>query len=140
MKLTKPQLEELKAQNKEPQYTYGRHRAKVQNVLIGLGLSKFRDRRLVRPDEPGDMCCITDAGRAELVKVLSNKVKVKFCLQPTHTFRDGAPAREEYDSDEQHENACRVYEGEWLQEYECTGCRNGDCPQHGPALMAKVAT
>lgn len=62
-KLTRSQIEELKAQLKEPQPTYGRHRAKVQNRLVAAGLSVMRDGRLYNPDDSWDVCCITYLGR-----------------------------------------------------------------------------
>lgn len=61
LKLTVPQRWELQMQkNHGPTYTYGGHRAKVQNRLVSLGLSEFI--------EHGRYCRITDAGRAELEK------------------------------------------------------------------------
>lgn len=54
-----------------------------------------------------------------------------FWIQPTASFPEGAPQREEYDSDSSHSRACRKYAEEWRQEFECPGCNNLDCPQHG---------
>ncbi len=56
-----------------------------------------------------------------------------FWLQKTKSFPDGAPQREEYDSDSSHDVACMRYDMEWCQEYECgdKDCTNQDCPQHG---------
>lgn len=59
--------------------------------------------------------------------------RVRFFLQPTKTFTDGAPQREEFDSDESFATACALYGVEWLVEYECVGCEGAalrDCPQH----------
>lgn len=59
MRLTKPQLLELKALGRGPQNTYGRSRTRVQNMatLIKLGLARYL---------MFGQCVITDAGRAEL--------------------------------------------------------------------------
>lgn len=57
--------------------------------------------------------------------------KTIFWLQATRSFPNGAPQREEYESDEAHEAACRAYSAEWRQAYSCLGCNNPDCPQHG---------
>ena len=58
------------------------------------------------------------------------KVKVyEFCLQPTRSFPDGAPQREEYESDLQLEAAELRYAAEWRDEYECRGCGDPNCPQ-----------
>lgn len=53
----------------------------------------------------------------------------KFNVQATPRFPDGAPQREEYDSDEAHEHACRVYAEEWRLVYRCRGCKDFLCPQ-----------
>lgn len=69
------------------------------------------------------------------------KTKVaRFWLQPTESFPDGAPQREEYESDRDHDFACLDYAAEWEKKYECMAspCRNCDCPQHGPALVAQI--
>ncbi len=81
------------------------------------------------------------------------KLKVnRFHLQPTSSFPDGAPQREEYETDEAHAQACCAYGREWVQKYECLGlakhwltngrdgrtateCRNRDCPQHFPEVQ-----
>ncbi len=56
----------------------------------------------------------------------------KFWLQPTFSFPDGAPQREEYDGDELFKSVCLKYEIEWRAEYICNdkNCKNRDCPQH----------
>jgi hypothetical protein len=53
--LTKSQLEELRLQDKIPQPTYGRWRARVQNRLVELGLSRF--------DTGMGLCSVTKRGR-----------------------------------------------------------------------------
>lgn len=63
---------------------------------------------------------------------VSGKRRVVFWIQPTASFPDGAPQREEYDSDFGHDLACFNYAQEWREEYDCIGCRNNpDCPVHG---------
>lgn len=60
------------------------------------------------------------------------RVKVaRFHLQPTTSFPDGAPFREDCSSDQDHERAARAYAKEWVVEYECAGCEIPECPQHG---------
>ena len=59
------------------------------------------------------------------------KEKAVFWLQPTRSFRDGAPQRENYVSDEAFFAACKKYDAEWRSKYECPGCENPECPQHG---------
>lgn len=56
----------------------------------------------------------------------------KFWLQPTISFPDGAPQREEYILDCGYEEDCIIYAKEWVDTYECmnTNCKNRDCPQH----------
>ena len=86
----------------------------------------------------------------EMVELTYMKLKVtKFCLQPTPSFPDGAPQREECESDDIHRQDCRRYITEWIQKYECLGltthwltdgrdgrtiteCRDRNCPQHFP--------
>ncbi len=81
MKLTKPQLRELRRLAQEPQPTFGRWRARVQNSLRQKGLARF----LVdgKPHTPtvleivtyagisswADSCEITDAGRVALAEI-----------------------------------------------------------------------
>jgi hypothetical protein len=57
--------------------------------------------------------------------------RVRFHIQPTKSFPEGAPQREEYNTDRAHHEACGRYAAEWRREFTCTGCRNFDCPQHG---------
>lgn len=67
------------------------------------------------------------------------KIQVpRFCLQATESFPGGAPQREEYDSDQRFDFACLDYACEWSKKYECgdAACKNPDCPQHGPAIVA----
>lgn len=64
---------------------------------------------------------------------MQRKITVpKFWLQPTPTFFDGPPQREEYDSDSDFLTNCLIYEYEWKEMYICadTSCKNYDCPQH----------
>jgi hypothetical protein len=64
----------------------------------------------------------------------SRKRVSRFLLQPTASFPDGAPQREEWIDDESFLTACEEYEVEWRSEYICedSGCENSDCPQHYP--------
>lgn len=57
-----------------------------------------------------------------------------FWLQATASFPDGAPQREEYDSDDYFASACSEYCQEWRNTFVCgdNDCRNRDCPQHFP--------
>ena len=58
--------------------------------------------------------------------------RVRFHLQPTTSFPDGPPYREQYATDEEQLLAARAYAGEWRSQYECSGCDwLPDCPQHG---------
>jgi hypothetical protein len=60
------------------------------------------------------------------------KERVRFHIQPTPSFPDGAPDRAEYGSDRAHLNACVKYGAEWREKYECSDCEgNRECPQHG---------
>lgn len=56
--------------------------------------------------------------------------RVRFWLQPTRSFPEGAPQREDFYTDLLHDEACDIYALEWLDEYECVGCPGGSCPQH----------
>lgn len=66
----------------------------------------------------------------------SKTVVANFWLQATRSFPDGAPQREEYESDAAHTLACVEYGAEWRAAYICgnDGCKNRDCPQHFPRL------
>lgn len=57
----------------------------------------------------------------------------RFSIQPTQTYPEGAPQREEYVTVRGFIAACIEYGAEWRREYECgdKNCRNPDCPQHG---------
>ena len=74
VRLTPKQRQELRAQrDKGPQPTYGKHRARTQNILCERGLSQFRadDGRPLKPyyASEGEVpltCEITDAGRDAL--------------------------------------------------------------------------
>lgn len=56
-----------------------------------------------------------------------------FHLQPTASFPEGAPQREEYASDQWFYQACRKYGTEWCLKYAHPGkCENRDCPQCWP--------
>lgn len=69
-----------------------------------------------------------------------NKIKVpKFWLQKTMSYPDGAPQREEYETDRAFDLACAEYDIEWKNTYECMNinCKNRDCPQHHPIDYAK---
>lgn len=54
-----------------------------------------------------------------------------FWIQPTPSFPEGAPQREEYQSDADHDLACQLYAAEWRVIFHCPGCKNPDCPEHG---------
>lgn len=64
---------------------------------------------------------------------MAQKIVERFCVQPTHSFEDGAPQREEFVSDEHHLVACVKYGREWRKEYKHEGaCKDYACPQcHG---------
>jgi hypothetical protein len=55
----------------------------------------------------------------------------RFWLQPTPSFADGAPQRENYLNDRAFDRACTAYAHEWRQRYVCNGCREVECPQCG---------
>lgn len=54
-----------------------------------------------------------------------------FSLQPTKSFPNGAPQREEWSSDPDYVRSIRDYEMEWRHEYQCRGCKDPICPQCG---------
>ncbi len=60
-----------------------------------------------------------------------SRKKVRFDIQSTKSFCGGAPQREGYETDMAFIRACVKYSAEWRREYQCTGCSNQDCPQHG---------
>lgn len=61
---------------------------------------------------------------------MEQKIVERFCVQPTRSFEDGAPQREEFDSDESHLVACVKYGAEWRKEYKHEGiCKDYACPQ-----------
>lgn len=62
---------------------------------------------------------------------MKDKKREVFWLQPTKSFPEGAPQREEYDTDRDHDRACDRYGEEWREEYDCPGCSNPECPEHG---------
>ena len=76
MKLTKPQLDELKLLAQKPQTVYGSSRARVQNNLRALGLAEYLmdDGTVWKPKTAWEvvfgrcysLCRITEAGRAAL--------------------------------------------------------------------------
>lgn len=73
-----------------------------------------------------------------------SKRAVAFHLQPTPSFPDGAPQREEYVSDGAHDRACDLYANEWNAIFTCTGCaergRHGfDCPSMSRPPAARAA-
>ena len=77
MKLTKPQREELQRIAKEPQNTYGSHRARVQNSLSRLRLVTYTnaDGTPSKYRECSDRCAITDAGLAALASHRTDSAK-----------------------------------------------------------------
>jgi hypothetical protein len=69
----------------------------------------------------------------------ARKRVLKFFIQPTRSFPEHAPQREEYEDDDSFFDACEVYDREWLETYICedSGCKNSDCPQHHPSSNAE---
>lgn len=66
-------------------------------------------------------------------KIMKTKVG-KFWLQPTASFEDGAPQREEFLSERFFSIACGIYEAEWREKYQHDGqCRDRNCPQCFPS-------
>ena len=60
------------------------------------------------------------------------KVAVRrFWLQPTPSFPEGAPQRENYMTDEACDRADVRYADEWRAMYHCAGCDDVGCPQCG---------
>lgn len=57
LKLTKPQLAELRRLYERPRYVYGKHTVRVQNNLVKKKLAAFCSL------DSGDVCMILDAGR-----------------------------------------------------------------------------
>lgn len=55
----------------------------------------------------------------------------RFWLQPTPSFADGAPQRENYLDDRAFDKASVAYANEWRQNYTCAGCSEVECPQCG---------
>lgn len=62
---------------------------------------------------------------------MTKKKVGRFWLQPTKTYPDGAPQREEYETDRAHFMACNAYSVEWRAQYKCAGCTDPACPQCG---------
>lgn len=63
---------------------------------------------------------------------LQQRQRVKrFWLQPTATFSEGAPQREDYTGDAAFDRACVQYANEWRSAYRCAGCDDVACPQCG---------
>ncbi len=72
---------------------------------------------------------------------MSDRIKVsRFWLQPTASFPECAPQREEYIDDQGFADACKSYEEEWRATYICGDgdCKNRDCPQHFPYHPSKL--
>lgn len=60
----------------------------------------------------------------------------KFCLQPTRSFPDGAPQREEYLTDNDYLTSVRLYRAEWKVRYVCQNkCNDSNCPQCGRSIV-----
>lgn len=77
VKLTKPQIAELRRMAVRPQYSHGSSTARIQNNLVRMGLAQFIDdagtpipRAVTIIDilcpPPHDKCAITEAGRSLL--------------------------------------------------------------------------
>lgn len=70
MKLTKPQLTELKQLAKKPQSTFGSSRVRLQNTLVRLRLASYEDEEGKPTDSwSADRCVITDKGRTHLTEL-----------------------------------------------------------------------
>jgi len=68
-----------------------------------------------------------------------NKIKVVFNIQPTKSYPEGGPQREEYWNGRAFAFACHKYAIEWCDKFECIGCRgNRDCPQHYPSTLEQM--
>lgn len=61
----------------------------------------------------------------------SGRKKQQFHLQPTKSFPNGAPQRENFDHDDDCFRAEMKYAAEWRKEFECSGCGDLGCPQCG---------
>jgi hypothetical protein len=59
------------------------------------------------------------------------RILAKFSLQKTKSFPEGAPQRENYDTDDHLFRAEEKYQAEWREEYKCPGCDDPACPQCG---------
>jgi hypothetical protein len=55
----------------------------------------------------------------------------RFWLQPTPSFPDCAPQREDYIDDRGYDRACVKYANEWRAMYRCAGCNDVACPNCG---------
>lgn len=64
------------------------------------------------------------------VPVTTTRKKIRFWLQPTPSFPDGAPQRENYTSDGAFERAVAKYDAEWCVMYECIGCADPEDSHH----------
>jgi len=76
VKLTDPQLDELRAMAVKPQSTYGSSRTRVQNNLVAKGLAQYvneEGKPMGGPDATylANRCAITAAGRAKLKELRS---------------------------------------------------------------------
>jgi hypothetical protein len=61
----------------------------------------------------------------------ARKKVARFWLQPTPSFPEGAPQRENYMTDEACDRADVRYANEWRAMYHCAGCDDVGCPQCG---------
>jgi hypothetical protein len=59
------------------------------------------------------------------------KMVKRFWLQPTGSFPEIAPQREEYVDDLAYDRACVKYADEWRATHLCAGCSDVACPQCG---------
>lgn len=72
--ISRAQLARLKECAQEPQHTFGKHRVRVQNILVELGLARYGT---IDPNKLyEERCFITDAGRAVLAGVAAGTIKV----------------------------------------------------------------
>jgi hypothetical protein len=61
----------------------------------------------------------------------NRRTVARFHLQPTASFPEIAPQREEYADDRAYDRACVAYANEWRETYLCAGCSDVACPQCG---------
>lgn len=113
-------------------YKQGLEESKTALRLIVGKLRKMMDFKVpLDLDEMGRLAHRGEKALQVVDRLFGEKSQVPcFHLQETISFPDGAPQREEYDTDNYFYRACRKYEAEWRLAYEHPGkCENRDCPQ-----------